>query len=118
MGLPFAGAVVADPAVAEQVEIAIKYAGYIARQLEEIARQAENESRALPASLDYARVRGLSKEVQQRLNQFKPQTLGQAARIQGVTPAAISLLLVHLKRGGLLAPDADACESNQRTAQQ
>jgi tRNA uridine 5-carboxymethylaminomethyl modification enzyme len=90
---------VADPAVAEQVEIQAKYEGYIERQREEVARRAEFESRALPSGLDYREVRGLSAEVQQKLNRHRPETIGQAARISGVTPAAISLLLVHLKRG-------------------
>ena len=85
--------------VAEQVEIQAKYEGYIVRQREEVARRAEFESRPLPADLDYREVRGLSAEVQQKLNRHRPETLGQAARISGVTPAAISLLLVHLKRG-------------------
>ncbi|HJU22318.1 MAG TPA: tRNA uridine-5-carboxymethylaminomethyl(34) synthesis enzyme MnmG [Casimicrobiaceae bacterium] len=88
-----------DPVVAEQVEIATKYEGYIERQRAEIARHAGQESTALPVDLDYRTVRGLSVEVQQKLNARKPQTLGQAARISGITPAAISLLLVHLKRG-------------------
>ena len=82
----------------EQVEIGAKYSGYIERQKEEIARQAAQESAALPADLDYGTLRGLSKEVQQKLNDARPQTIGQASRIQGVTPAAIALLLVHLKR--------------------
>jgi tRNA uridine 5-carboxymethylaminomethyl modification enzyme len=85
--------------VAEQVEISAKYHGYIERQREEIARQEGYESTELPLDMDYSVVRGLSIEVRQKLNQHKPQTLGQAARISGVTPAAISLLLVHLKRG-------------------
>jgi tRNA uridine 5-carboxymethylaminomethyl modification enzyme len=97
--LPVAGDPVADPLVAEQVEIGIKYQGYIERQQDEIARQAGAESLVLPRDIDYASVRGLSKEVQQTLNQHRPETLGQAARIQGITPAAISLLLVHVKRG-------------------
>ena len=88
-------------AVAEQVEIAAKYAGYIERQKGEVERQLAQEQLALPRDIDYASVRGLSKEVQQKLNQHRPETLGQAARIQGVTPAAISLLLVHLKRRAL-----------------
>ena len=88
-----------DPAVAEQVEIATKYAGYIERQREEIARRAEHEGQRLPSDLDYGTVRGLSIEVQQKLNQHRPETIGHATRISGVTPAAISLLLVHLKRG-------------------
>ena len=85
-------------AVAEQVEISAKYAGYIDRQKLEVERQSSQERLAIPADLDYATVRGLSKEVQQKLTQQRPETVGQAARIQGVTPAAISLLLVHLKR--------------------
>jgi len=85
--------------IQDQVEISIKYAGYIDRQAQEIARQEFNEGFPLPEHLDYSLVRGLSKEVQQKLSEQKPETLGQAARISGVTPAAISLLLVHLKRG-------------------
>ncbi|HEU4352141.1 MAG TPA: tRNA uridine-5-carboxymethylaminomethyl(34) synthesis enzyme MnmG [Burkholderiales bacterium] len=88
-----------DPTVAEQVEIQAKYEGYILRQREEVARRADLESRALPLDMDYREVRGLSTEVQQKLNRHRPETVGQAARISGVTPAAISLLLVHLKRG-------------------
>ena len=89
----------AAPEVAEQVEIQAKYEGYIQRQREEVARSAELESRALPPDLDYREVRGLSAEVQQKLNRHRPETIGQAGRISGITPAAISLLLVHLKRG-------------------
>jgi tRNA uridine 5-carboxymethylaminomethyl modification enzyme len=99
MTLPGAGVPVAESIVAEQVEIATKYAGYIERQNEQIDRQAAQDAQRLPADLDYRRVRGLSVEVQQKLNQHRPETIGQAARISGVTPAAISLLLVHLKRG-------------------
>jgi len=98
MTLPGAGPAVDDAAVAGQVEIQAKYAGYIARQQDEVARNEEHESMALPADLDYRSVRGLSFEVQQKLNQHRPETVGQASRISGVTPAAISLLLVHLKR--------------------
>jgi tRNA uridine 5-carboxymethylaminomethyl modification enzyme len=98
MTLPGAGPAVADAAVAEQVEIQAKYAGYIARQQDEVARNEQHESTALPADLDYRAVRGLSFEVQQKLSQHRPETVGQAARVSGVTPAAISLLLVHLKR--------------------
>ncbi len=98
MTLPGAG-VGAATAVAEQVEIASKYAGYIERQNEEIGRRADQETQRLPANLDYRKVRGLSVEVQQKLNEHQPETVGQAARISGVTPAAISLLLVYLKRG-------------------
>lgn len=94
-----ADAGVADPKVAEQVEIQAKYHGYIERQNQEIERNEQNETLDLPNNLDYREVRGLSIEVQQKLNQYKPETVGQAARISGITPAAISLLLVHLKRG-------------------
>jgi tRNA uridine 5-carboxymethylaminomethyl modification enzyme len=85
--------------ISEQVEISVKYQGYIDRQAVEIARQEHNEDFPLPGSLDYSQVLGLSKEVQQKLNLHKPTTLGQAGRISGVTPAALSLLLVHLKKG-------------------
>jgi tRNA uridine 5-carboxymethylaminomethyl modification enzyme len=88
-----------DPAVIEQIEIQAKYEGYIERQRAEVERNAEMENRELPADLDYGQVKGLSAEVQQKLNRHRPRTIGQAARISGVTPAAISLLLVHLKRG-------------------
>ncbi|MBL8465771.1 MAG: tRNA uridine-5-carboxymethylaminomethyl(34) synthesis enzyme MnmG [Thauera sp.] len=92
-----------DAQVIEQIEIAAKYQGYIDRQQEEVVKQAQAEATRLPFELDYAQVRGLSKEVQQKLNQHKPETIGQAGRIQGVTPAAISLLLVWLKRRELAA---------------
>lgn len=85
--------------ISDQVEISIKYQGYIERQAVEIARQEHNETFPLPEGLDYTQVVGLSKEVQQKLNLHKPGTLGQAGRISGVTPAALSLLLVHLKKG-------------------
>ena len=85
--------------ISDQVEISAKYQGYIDRQAVEIARQEHNETYPLPESLDYNQVLGLSKEVQQKLNLHKPATLGQAGRISGVTPAALSLLLVHLKKG-------------------
>ncbi|MBI2308296.1 MAG: tRNA uridine-5-carboxymethylaminomethyl(34) synthesis enzyme MnmG [Rhodocyclales bacterium] len=89
-----------DPQVIEQIEIQAKYQGYIDRQQDEVARTLTQEETALPEGLDYAMVPGLSKEVQQKLAQHRPQTIGQASRIQGITPAAISLLLVHLKRIG------------------
>jgi tRNA uridine 5-carboxymethylaminomethyl modification enzyme len=95
-GPPAAGA--EDPRVAEQVEIATKYAGYIARQRDEVARHEAHESTRIPGGLDYAQVAGLSIEVRQKLAAARPETVGQAGRISGVTPAAISLLLVHLKR--------------------
>jgi len=99
MSLPGAGVAVTDEKVAEQVEIQAKYSGYIERQREEIARNEHHENMPLPAKMDYRTVHGLSIEVQQKLNQHMPETVGQAARISGMTPAAISLLLVHLKRG-------------------
>jgi tRNA uridine 5-carboxymethylaminomethyl modification enzyme len=99
MTLPGAGNPAADFVVAEQVEIQAKYQGYIERQKEEVARNAYYEDVRLPQDLDYKTVRGLSNEVQQKLNQLKPETAGQASRISGITPAAISLLLVHVKRG-------------------
>jgi len=87
-------------AVLEQVEIAAKYAGYIDRQRDEVERAAHYESLKLPAELDYSQVTALSIEVRQKLQKHRPDTLGQASRISGVTPAAISLLLIHLKKGG------------------
>ncbi|MBS0396977.1 MAG: tRNA uridine-5-carboxymethylaminomethyl(34) synthesis enzyme MnmG, partial [Proteobacteria bacterium] len=94
----------ADPRLAAQVELALaveaKYAGYLARQDAEIERLGRNEATALPADLDYASVKGLSSEVRERLLAVMPRTLGQAARIPGLTPAAVSLLLVHLKKLG------------------
>ncbi|MGH8378675.1 MAG: tRNA uridine-5-carboxymethylaminomethyl(34) synthesis enzyme MnmG, partial [Gammaproteobacteria bacterium] len=89
------------PEVAEQVEISVRYAGYIERQQEEVARARRQEETPLPAEFDFNVVRGLSNEVLQKLSQVRPQTLGQAARIPGITPAAISLLLVHLKKRGM-----------------
>ncbi len=87
------------PEVAAQVEIQAKYEGYIERQKREVERRREFESLSLPTDFDYRQVRGLSIEAQQKLNQHRPETVGQASRISGITPAAISLLLVHLKRG-------------------
>ena len=99
MTLPGSGEAVADRQVVEQLEIQAKYQGYIERQKDEVERNRSQETLPLPADLDYREVRGLSIEVQQKLSQHRPETLGQASRVQGVTPAAISLLLVHLKRG-------------------
>ncbi|MFT2098406.1 tRNA uridine-5-carboxymethylaminomethyl(34) synthesis enzyme MnmG [Marinomonas sp. 2405UD66-6] len=87
-----------DEQVSEQVQIAVKYAGYIARQAEDIERLRRQESTPLPADLDYSSMEGLSNEVKQKLNQIRPETLAAASRIQGVTPAAVSLLLIHLKK--------------------
>lgn len=99
MSLPGLAVGVADEEVAQQVEIQTKYQGYIDRQHDEVARHEYNESTRLPEDLDYREVHGLSLEVQQKLNQHKPDTVGRASRLQGMTPAAISLLLVYLKRG-------------------
>ncbi|MCT7654589.1 hypothetical protein MBH78_06850 [Oceanimonas sp. NS1] len=88
---------------AEQVEIQTKYAGYIERQKDEIQKQLRNEHTRLPLDLEYAEVSGLSNEVIAKLNQARPETLGQASRISGVTPAAISILLVHLKSAACCA---------------
>ena len=85
--------------VIEQVEIQVKYQGYIDRQNEEIDSRRDIETLKLPDDIDYSKVKGLSAEVQQKLNQHKPETVGQASRISGVTPAAVALLMVHLKRG-------------------
>jgi tRNA uridine 5-carboxymethylaminomethyl modification enzyme len=98
MAAPALGPGVDDPEVADQVQVQAKYAGYLERQHEEIARQKTHETTAIPAAFDYTRVRGLSAEVLLKLQRTLPATIGQAARISGVTPAAISLLLVHLKR--------------------
>ncbi|MEM7082824.1 MAG: tRNA uridine-5-carboxymethylaminomethyl(34) synthesis enzyme MnmG [Pseudomonadota bacterium] len=92
------GAPVDDPQVAEQIEIQARYAGYIVRQQSEIARHRKNESLRIPAHVDYDTVNGLSNEVRQKLKEIQPATLGQAGRIAGMTPAALSLLLVHLKK--------------------
>jgi len=105
MGAGFTG--IADERILEQAEIDLtvraRYAGYVTRQHAEIERQRAHETAPLPVDLDYARVGGLSNEVRQRLGEVRPLTLGQAARIPGVTPAAISLLLVYLKRGRLVS---------------
>ncbi|RXZ36069.1 tRNA uridine-5-carboxymethylaminomethyl(34) synthesis enzyme MnmG [Oxalobacteraceae bacterium CAVE-383] len=100
-GQDLAGPGVAQDAVKEQLQIQLKYAGYIDRQADEIERHKGNENLQLPPDLDYMEVQSLSIEVRQKLNKHKPETLGQASRISGVTPAALSLLLVHLKKGDL-----------------
>ncbi|MBI3713091.1 MAG: tRNA uridine-5-carboxymethylaminomethyl(34) synthesis enzyme MnmG [Burkholderiales bacterium] len=99
-GQPLAGVAISDPAVKEQVEIQVKYSGYIGRQAKEVERQAHYENLKMPVDFDYLDVNGLSIEVKQKLNAQKPETLGQCGRISGVTPAALSLLLVHLKKRG------------------
>ncbi len=104
------GSALAD-AVIEQVETSVKYAGYISKQTEDVARAAHFEHLKLPEELDYAQVTALSFEVRQKLNKHRPETLGQASRLSGVTPAAISLLLVHLKKGRFkgFTDDTKAC---------
>lgn len=101
-----------------QLEIEVKYAGYVLRQQAEVERGAGNESIRLPADFDYTSVNGLSKEVQQKLNTNKPETIGQAGRIQGITPAAISLLLVHLKKRDLLNKTRAANNSSDEAPEQ
>lgn len=95
-----------DQQAAEQVEIQVKYEGYIARQQDEIEKQQRNENTVLPATLDYRQVTGLSNEVIAKLNDHKPSSIGQASRISGITPAAISILLVWLKKQGMLRRSA------------
>ncbi|OXS02559.1 tRNA uridine-5-carboxymethylaminomethyl(34) synthesis enzyme MnmG [Shewanella algae] len=106
MGIEGFGPGLEDRQAAEQVQIQVKYAGYIQRQQEEIAKAQRNENTGLPLELDYNEVPGLSNEVIAKLNAHKPETIGQASRISGVTPAAISILLVHLKKRGLLRRSA------------
>ncbi|WP_429082858.1 tRNA uridine-5-carboxymethylaminomethyl(34) synthesis enzyme MnmG [Aeromonas bivalvium] len=106
MAIEGVGPALADPAAADQVEIQIKYAGYIDRQQDEVEKQLRNENTLLPLDMDYRDVNGLSNEVIAKLNDAKPQTIGQASRISGITPAAISILLVHLKKHGLLRKTA------------
>lgn len=91
-----------DPIAAEQVEIQIKYAGYIARQMDEIAKTQRHENTLLPVDMDFSKISGLSNEVIAKLTEARPETIGKASRISGITPAAISLLLVYLKKHGML----------------
>ena len=95
------GPAIADPVAAEQVEINIKYQGYIDRQLDEIAKLKRHEDTALPVDLDYSEIKGLSNEVTAKLNDIKPHSIGQASRVSGITPAAISILLIYLKKSGV-----------------
>ena len=106
LSLPGGSPGLEDEEAREQVEIAAKYAGYIARQQDEVARQRALEDQPLPLDFDYMQLASLSIEVRQKLNEARPTTLGQASRVAGVTPAAISVLMVYLKRGGLLNKDA------------
>jgi len=91
-----------DREAVEQVEIAIKYQGYIEHQQEEIEKQKRHENTAIPANFDYSKVSGLSNEVRAKLEQHRPVSIGQASRISGITPAAISIILVNLKKQGML----------------
>ena len=95
------GPAIADPIAAEQVEINIKYQGYIDRQLDEIEKLKRHEDTALPVDLDYSEIKGLSNEVTAKLNDIKPHSIGQASRVSGITPAAISILLIYLKKSGV-----------------
>ena len=95
-----------DEQVSEQVQIAVKYAGYISRQAEDIERLRRQENTELPADLDYSKMEGLSNEIKQKLTQLRPATLAAASRIQGVTPAAVSLLLIHLKKRAIARKSA------------
>ena len=104
----------AAESVIEQVEVGVKYAGYIAKQNEAVDRAAHYEALHLPPDFDYAGVSALSFEVRQRLNQYRPGTLGEAARLPGVTAAAISLLLVHLKKRSLVAAAASTADDPAR----
>jgi tRNA uridine 5-carboxymethylaminomethyl modification enzyme len=97
-----------DQQAAEQVEIQVKYEGYIKRQQDEIEKSLRHENTKLPVELDYADVKGLSNEVILKLNEAKPESIGIASRISGITPAAISILLVHLKKHGILKKGEDA----------
>jgi tRNA uridine 5-carboxymethylaminomethyl modification enzyme len=103
--------------VVEQVEIAIKYAGYIDRQKEDVGRAAHYENLRLPETLDYMQVSALSIEARQRLNKQRPETLGQASRMSGITPATISLLLIHLKKGNFCEFAAKPLQAATEAAQ-
>ena len=102
MEIESVGPGLSDPIAAEQVEIQIKYAGYIARQMDEIAKTQRHENTLLPIDLDFGKISGLSNEVVAKLTEARPETIGKASRISGITPAAISLLLVYLKKHGML----------------
>jgi tRNA uridine 5-carboxymethylaminomethyl modification enzyme len=97
-GKSLAGELVKETQIFEQVEIQIKYAGYVNRQQEEVKKQAELDDQIIPEELNYDHIQSLSIEVKQKLKQSRPQTIGQARRVSGVTPAAMSLLLIHIKR--------------------
>ena len=102
--------------VSEQVEIAVKYQGYINRQQNEIAKLKSQENTTIPRDFDYASISGLSNELKQKLSEAQPETLGRASRIPGVTPAAISLLLIYLKKHQALRKNFNAQEKTSQTA--
>ncbi len=106
MAIDGLGPAIADTQAAEQVEIQIKYAGYIERQLEDIAKKKRHEDTLIPQDFDFSQISGLSNEVVAKLSDARPETIGQASRMSGITPAAISLLLVYLKKHGLLRKSA------------
>jgi tRNA uridine 5-carboxymethylaminomethyl modification enzyme len=95
-----------DKQASEQIEIQTKYAGYIARQQDDIAKKKRNENTLIPIDFDYKQISGLSNEVVAKLEDARPETIGKASRISGITPAAVSLLLVYLKKHGLLRKTA------------
>jgi tRNA uridine 5-carboxymethylaminomethyl modification enzyme len=102
MSIDGLGPALADKEASEQVEIQTKYAGYIDRQLDEIAKKKRHEDTLIPIDFNYQQISGLSNEVVAKLQDSRPETIGKASRISGITPAAISLLLVYLKKHGLL----------------
>ena len=106
---------VTDETVVAQIEIQAQYAGYLARQTKEIEKLDKTASKPIPEGLDYRDVKGLSNEAREKLSHFRPETIGQASRIQGVTPAAVSLLLVHLKQRELREPGADTAHASHAT---
>lgn len=117
-GAPVFGPGVDDGKVAEQVEIQVKYAGYIKKQLEDVERQQSQENLAIPEDFDYDQVPSLSIEARQRLKQARPATVGQAGRVSGITPAAVSLILIQLKRLGLRAADSNQTQSASKVSVQ
>lgn len=112
------GEAVEDPQVAEQVQIQVKYAGYIARQQEEIEKLRRHENTPLPADMDYSGIDGMSNEIRQKLSEAKPQTLAAASRIPGVTPAAVSLLLIHLKKRSMLKKSTQDSDKQAKHSQE
>jgi tRNA uridine 5-carboxymethylaminomethyl modification enzyme len=112
-GSKYAAPVALSETEIEQIEISAKYSGYIERQHDEVERAAHFENLKLPADFDYGQVKALSFEVRQKLDKHRPETLGLASRISGVTPAAISLLMIHLRKGGHKAFSRDAATTTE-----